>query len=166
MNKSETFVFDKVPTSVDELKALSECDLASPFKTCALTMLVLMNYRNNVEQTVEMLNVLKGPDPMSQYDLQFLKERLSGKEYLPASYFEGSSPENNYVPSCPYTITVSDNPYSYTNEGWAVLYVASSGADSPRSIKCRLKPSTGQWFMVDNMALVGIRVPKEEDPWA
>lgn len=66
MNKSETFTFTKIPSNADELKALPECDLSSPFKTCALTMLVLLNYKNDVEKTIEMLNVLKGPDPISQ----------------------------------------------------------------------------------------------------
>lgn len=166
MNKSETFTFTKIPSNADELKALPECDLSSPFKTCALTMLVLLNYKNDVEKTIEMLNVLKGPDPISQYERQFLKDRLNGQEYVVSSYFEGTSPDNSYTPEMPYKITVSDNPYSYNDDGWAVLYITSSGADSPRSIKCRLKPSTGQWFMVENLALAGIRTPKEADPWA
>jgi len=164
--KKETFTFSIIPKSVDELKTLPESDLSTPFKTCALTMLVLLNYGNDVNATIEMLNYLKGPDPMNAYQIQFLKDRLQGKEYVVRSYFEGSSPQNNYIPNEPLKITVFDNPYSYPEAGWATLHMDSTGADSPRQIKCRLKPSTGQWFMVENMALSDIRKPVEADPWA
>ena len=164
--KSETFTFNSIPTTVEELKALPESDLATPFKTCALTMLALLNYENNKDETVNMLNYVKGPAPMSAYDIQFLRDRLGGKEYVARSYFEGTSPDNNYVPAKPLKITVFDNPYSYNEEGYAVLYLQSSGADSPRSIKLRLKPSTNQWFMTENLTLADIRAPKAADPWA
>ena len=68
--------------------------------------------------------------------------------------------------SAPYKITVSENPYSYPEENWATLWLKSSGADSMREVKLRCKPSTGQWFMVDQMLLADIRVPAASDPWA
>ena len=46
------------------------------------------------------------------------------------------------------------------------LYVACSGADSPRPLKLRKKSSTGQWFLWEQQLLTGIRIPKESDPWA
>ena len=164
--KSETFTFNSIPKSVDELKALPESDLSTPFKTCALTMLVLLNYENDQQATVDMLNFLKGPAPMSPHEAQFIKERLSGKMYVVRSFFEGTSPQNNYVPTEPLKITVFDNPYSYPEAGWATLHMNSTGADSPRQIKCRLKPSTNQWFMVENLALSDVRTPVAADPWA
>ena len=165
--KSETFVFNTIPRSVEELQALPESSLDTPFKTCALTMLVLLNYEENQQATIDMLNFLKGPAPMSPYEIQFLKDRLGyGKGYVVRSFFEGSSPANNYIPTEPLKITVYDNPYSYPEAGWATLHMDSSGADSPRQIKCRLKPSTNQWFMVENFALSDIRTPAAADPWA
>ena len=164
--KKETFTFTTIPRSVEELKALPESDLSTPFKTCALTMLVLLNYTNDVNATIEMLNFLKGPDPVNEYQKQFLRDRLQGKDYVVRSFFEGSSPQNNYIPTEPLKITVYDNPYSYPEAGWATLHMDSTGADSPRQIKCRLKPSTNQWFMVENMALSDIRTPVANDPWA
>lgn len=164
--KRETFTFTTIPRSVDELKALPESDLSTPFKTCALTMLVLLNYTNDVNATIEMLNFLKGPDPVNEYQKQFLRDRLQGKDYVVRSFFEGSSPQNNYIPTEPLKITVYDNPYSYPEAGWATLHMDSTGADSPRQIKCRLKPSTNQWFMVENLALSDIRTPAAADPWA
>ena len=164
--KRETFTFTNYPRNVAELQAMPEADLSTPFKTCALTMLVLLNYGENPQGTIEMLNYLKGPEPMSQYEIQFLKDRLAGKEYKIRSFFAGSSPQNNYIPSEPLVITVYDNPYSYPEQGWATLHMDSTGADSPRQIKCRLKPSTGQWFLVENLALSDIRIPAQADPWA
>lgn len=164
--KRETFTFTTIPRSVEELKALPESDLSTPFKTCALTMLVLLNYSNDVNATIEMLNFLKGPDPVNEYQKQFLRDRLQGKDYVVRSFFEGSSPQNNYIPTEPLKITVYDNPYSYPEAGWATLHMDSTGADSPRQIKCRLKPSTNQWFMVENLALSDIRTPAAADPWA
>lgn len=166
MSKTETFTFAKVPTSVEELKAIPEIDIQSPFKTCALTMLILMNYGNNPEETIKMIDELRGPDPTNNFQKQFYKDRLANATYIPASFFAGATVDNNYTPSTPLTITVEDNPYSYPEENWATLYVKSAGADSPRPIKCRLKPSTGQWFLNDCQALAGIRTPKAADPWA
>lgn len=164
--KTETFKFTSIPKNVEELKALPESDLSTPFKTCALTMLVLLNYENDVNATLEMLDFLNGPDNVNEYQKQFLKDRLQGKGYVVRSFFLGSSPQNNYIPTEPLTITVFDNPYSYPEAGWATLHMMSSGADSPRQIKCRLKPSTNQWFMVENLALSDIRIPAAADPWA
>ena len=113
-----------------------------------------------------MLNVLKGPEPLSPFQMQFIRERLGGKMYVVRSYFKGATPENNYCVSAPYEIEVNENPYSYQNEGYATLWLTSSGADNPRPISLRKKPSTGEWFLWEQMLLAQIRTPKSQDPWA
>ncbi len=162
--KKETFSFTAVPKNVEELKALPEADLKTPFKTAALTMLVLMNYKNDVAATLEMLNYLKGPEKLPEKEIQFLKDRLVGKEYVPASFFAGTSPENDYTPSQPLTITVHDYAYSYQNEGYVMLMLHSSGADDDRQIQLRSKGD--QWFLWQNFALSDMRIPKSQDKWA
>jgi hypothetical protein len=97
---------------------------------------------------------------------QFLKDRLAGKAYKSFSFFAGAAPENGYTPDKPYSITVSSNPYSFTTENWATVYVKSGGADSLRPVKLRKKPSTGQWFLNEIQCLSDIRLPAEADPWA
>ena len=114
----------------------------------------------------EMLDFLKGPENVSPYEKQFIKERLTDKAYKVFSYFAGATPGNGYTPTQPYTITVIENPYSFDNENWAMLYVKSSGADNPRGIKLRRKPSTGQWFLNDIQCLSDVREPADKDPWA
>lgn len=161
-----SFTFNKQPTTLEELKALPEATLDTPFKTAALAMAALLNFKENVELTYEMLDFLKGPEPVSTYEKQFIKERLAGKEYKIGSYFEGASTENGYVPSIPLKITTIETPNSFPEENWAYVYLKSAGADNPRQIKLRKKPSTGQWFINEIMCLSDIRVPAALDPWA
>ncbi len=165
-NYTETFTFVSLPKCVAELQALPEASLDSAFKTTALTLAALCNYEHNPEATIEMLNFLKGPGEVSGFEKQFIKEHLGSEGYKARSYFEGATPQNSYKPNTPYKITVIENPYSFDNENWATLYVQSGGADNPRPIKLRKKPSTGQWFLVEIQCLADIRVPVEEDPWA
>ena len=165
-NHTETFAFASLPTNVAELKALPEASLDSAFKTTALTLAALCNYEHDPDTTIEMLNFLKGPAEVSGFEKQFIKEHLGSEGYKARSYFEGATPQNSYKPDVPYKITVIENPYSFDNADWATLYVHSGGADNPRPMKLRRKPSTGQWFLVEIQCLSDIRVPVEEDPWA
>lgn len=166
MTKTETFTFQKVPQSVAELQQLPEATLDSPFKTTALTMLVLMRWEEDKEGCHSMLDFLRGPDPMSPFAKQFLRDRLTGKTYKVPSFFAGATVENGYKPTLPLTITVGENPYSYPDDKWATMYLKSSGADSERPMKLRKKPSTGQWFLNDIGCLSDIRIPADDDPWA
>ena len=165
-NRTESFTFETIPTNVAELQAIPEASLDSAFKTTALTILVLCAYEKDPDACIEMLNFLKGPADVSTYEKGFIKERLNGKFYKTFSFFEGATPENGYLPNTPLVIKVSENPYSFDEENWATLYVTSGGADNPRPIKLRKKPSTGQWFLNDIQCLADIRIPVADDPWA
>lgn len=165
-NRKETFTFSALPTTVAQLQALPEATLDSAFKTVALTILALCQYEQDPEACFAMLDFLKGPESVSPYEKQFIRERLREHGYIPRSYLQGATPANGYAPNTPYSITVSETPYSFDNENWATLWVTSGGADNPRSIKLRKKPSTGQWFLNDIQCLSQIRIPAAEDPWA
>lgn len=165
-SKAETFVFESLPTNVQELMGLREASLDSPYKTAALTLLALMQFERNPGTCYAMLDALRGPDPMSAYAKDFIKERVAGKGYKVKSFFAGATPENGYTPLMPYTITVSANPHSFPEENRATMFVHSAGADGPRQVKLRRKPSTNQWFLDDILCLSNIREPAAEDPWA
>lgn len=165
-NGAVTFTFNSLPESLDELRALPEADMTTPYKTAALTVCALCAFAAAPEIGKEMLNFLKGPSPLSPYEESFIKDRFRDSKLVPFSYFEGATPENDYTPNKPYKITISSNPYSFRNENRATLHLKSGGADSPRQIKLRLKPSTGVWYLEEQMILVGIRTPKSADPWA
>lgn len=165
-NYTEKFTFSALPANVDELKALPEAKLDTAFKTTALTILALSRYETDPDAAIAMLSWLKGPEEFNTSEQAFLKDRLKGKEYKVRSFFSGATQENDYTPSVPYVVAVSENPYSFDNENWAALYVTSGGADNPRPIKLRRKPSTGEWFLNDIQCLADIRLPKSEDKWA
>ena len=162
---SRTFTFQSLPTNVNQLKALPESKLDNPYATAALSVLALTRYGDSVDDCIEMLDFLKGPEDVSTYEKQFIRDRLNGKIYKVFSFFKGTSPSNNYTPSKPYTITVSSNSYSFNEDNWATLYVQSSGADNPRPVKLRKKPSTGEWFLNDIQYLSDIRLPAADDKW-
>jgi len=160
---SEKFIFETLPTDIDSLKAFG---MDTPFKTAALAIAALMQFKENPDNFYALYDFLKGPDSVSAYEKQFIKDRLRGKEYKVDSFFAGATPDNGYTPSKPYTIEIQDNPYSYAEENYATMHVQSSGADSTRPIKLRKKPSTGEWFVIDIQCLSDILIPKEADPWA
>lgn len=163
---AESFCFAALPKNLAELKLLPEASLDSPYKTAALVIVALCRFKEDETAFHEMLDFLKGPDTLSNLEKQFLRDRLVGKSYKCLSFFVGATPDNAYTPSLPYQITISSNPYSFEAENWATLYVKSGGADTPRPIKLRKKPSTGQWFLNEIQCLSDIRIPKSEDPWA
>ena len=137
-NKSKTITFATLPKNIEELKAMPQAALTDEFEAAALVVAALCRYEESVDDALEMINYLKGPSPVSTMDVQFLRDRLVGKTYKPRSYVE--------------TL--------------ATLYIKSGGADSPRPISMRKKPSTGQWFVTQFGFLADIRVPVSEDPWA
>ncbi len=162
MNKS--FTFSKLPKDRAELEAMPEAALSDAFATAALCVAAYCNYGTDASATHDMIDFLRGPREMSTFEKQFLRDRLGGKAYKPFSFFSGAVPSNNYTPDVPYVITVSDNPYSYVNDGYATLYIRSGGADSPRPITLRRKGE--QWFLWEQQLFADIRLPAAEDPWA
>lgn len=163
--KTVTITFNKMPESMADFMALPETDLSDPFKTAALTIMAFCYYPSNKDFALQMLSYLRGPRPLSEYDKQFIRDRFMDKDYVPRSYFNGTSPANDYKPSVPYCITLFENPYSYTDQGYAKLYVNSSGADSPRYVQLRLAKD-GKWYLWEQFILSDIRQPESSNPWA
>ena len=81
--ESRTFHFKALPESVEEMKLLPEAALTSPFETAALTVCALCAYAAVPEVGREMLNFLKGPQPMNGADIQFLQDRFRGGSHIP-----------------------------------------------------------------------------------
>ena len=164
-NRTEEIVFDRLPETLEEFKAMPQAALSTPFQTAAMTVLAFCFYPQNPQLSLDMVNYLRGPRPLSGYDRSFIKDRFRDSDYVPRSYFEGATPQNDYLPQEPYRIRVSENPYSYQNQGYATLYIRSGGADSPRSVQLRLAKD-GKWYLWEQFILVGIRQPESQNPWA
>jgi len=164
-NKKEKIVFSSLPSSFEEFASLPQAALSTPFETAAMTVLAFCYYPQNKDLALQMVNYLRGPRPLSGGDMSFIADRFRDSDYVPRSYFEGSTPANDYTPAEPYTIVVSESPYSYQNEGYATLYITSGGADAPRSVQMR-KAKDGKWYLWEQFILVGIRQPESANPWA
>ena len=162
---AEKITFSQIPKTLDQFLSLPQSAMSTPYDTAALTVLALSVYPENKELALKMLEALRGPRPLSNMDKQFIADRFRGKEYLMRSYFDGSSPENDYTPSVPYTVSVSENQYSYQENGFAKLFVSCSGADSPRPVQLR-KAKDGKWYLWEQFLLTGIRQPESQNPWA
>ncbi|MBP3203999.1 MAG: hypothetical protein IJ147_11700 [Lachnospiraceae bacterium] len=159
--------WNSLPKNLAELKALPEADLKTPEGTAALAIAALCVYPQDKEECYRMLDFLRGPRPMSPMDKQFIRDRfMDGKDYIPRSYFKGATPQNNYTPDQPYVIELKDSAAPMADQGYKILLAHSGGADSDRSITLRNKPSTGEWFLWDQMLLAGIRIPVSQDDWA
>lgn len=161
----EKIIFEAIPMALDEMKVLKEAQMDTPFKTAALTVAALCVYPKDRDESLKMLEFLKGSAGLSPMEQQFIRDRFMDKDYVPRSFFDGALPGNDYKPSEPFTLTISENPYSYQEEGYAKLYLKSGGADSPRAIQMR-KAKDGKWYLWEQFLLADIRKPESTDPWA
>ena len=164
-NRTYDVVFDKLPDTYEEFIALPQAQLATPFDTAALTVLALCFYPQDKDLSLKMLDFLRGPRPLSAYDKSFIKDRFMDADYVPRSFFVGATPANDYTPAEPYTLKVSENPYTYSDEGYASVWLTSGGADSPRNIKLR-QTKDGKWYLWEQMILGTIRPLESSNPWA
>lgn len=163
--KTEKIVFADIPESLEAFKSLPQAALSTPFDTAAMTVVALSVYPADKELCFRMLDYLRGPRPMNGMDKQFIADRFCDKDYVPRSYFEGATPNNDYMPATPYTVTVKSDPHSYDEQGIAKLIIPSGGADSPRPIKLR-QAKDGKWYLWEQFLLAGIRQPESSNPWA
>ncbi len=163
-----TVSISSMPSGIEAFKTMDGADFKDPNKVAALTVVALCMYPVNKDLCVDMLNYLKGPRPLSNYEIQFLRDRFRDKDYLAASYLNGATPENDYEPKEPLSVSVFKTGHSedQIGEGYLQLFLKSGGADSARGVKLRKKESTGEWFLWEYFLLPDIRKPKSADPWA
>ncbi len=157
--------WNALPATLSDFTAAA-ADLSRPENTCALFLAALQVYLRDADTGVAAMNLLRGPRPMNGYDIQFLRDRLRGKAYLPLAYFDGATPQNGYTPTCPYTLQVLPDPRPQDLEpGYLRVFLKTAGADSPRPIQLRRKGES--WYLWEySSILTGIRLPVQEDPWA
>lgn len=158
----------KSPGTLAEFEALASGLRQTPQGVCALFLCAVALFDQNRDDGIRAMDQLRGPRPMTPYDTQFLRDRLRGKAYLPRAYFEGATPQNGYTPGVPWVLEVLEDPRPQDVEsGYLRFYLRTAGADSPRPIKLRQKPSTGEWFLWEYSSILsGIRIPVQADPWA
>ncbi len=164
------FIYEKI---IDDEKLFNQEDLLDAFKVAGFAVHALCNYNpENPEKFFNMIQYLMGPaQEISNLMKSSIKDRMSQNEkwpYIGKSYFKGATPENDYTPSEPLEIEVNENPYSYTNEGYARLLLKSGGADTERFVTLR-KMKDGRWVLWSDSIiglLADIRKPESTNPWA
>ena len=154
-----------LPATLAEFQALPR---RTPEEVCAGFLCALNLSTNSPTDGVAARDLQRGPRPMTPFAGQCLRDRLRGKEYLPLAYFDGATPQNGYRPTAPFTLTVlPDQRPQDVEEGYLRVFLQTAGADAPRPVKLRQKPSTGEWFLWEySSPLSGIRIPASQDPWA
>ena len=105
-----TVMFNTLPATLADFAALPGQDPSRPENTCALFICALHLFAKDKDAGVKAINMLKGPQPLSNHDISFLSDRISDKHYLPMVYFEGATPENSYTPAPPYTVQLHSDP--------------------------------------------------------
>ncbi|MBO4872805.1 MAG: DUF4428 domain-containing protein [Lachnospiraceae bacterium] len=164
------FVFPALPKTREELLALPRISFQDPFSIAAAAVAAFTRFPEDPEACYDMLDALKGPQPLSTMDKSFIRDRFyDGKDYVPRSYFDGAVPENDYTPQLPIRIRVKESVHSRDlyDQGYITLYVKSGGADSDRALVLRHKPSTDEWFLWNHTGILAdVRVPVSADPWA
>ena len=164
------FIFSALPKTRDELLAMPRFSFQDPFSVAAAAVAAFTRFPEDPEACFDMLNALKGPQPLSNMDKSFIKDRFfDGKTYVPRSYFDGATPENDYTITQPIRIRVKESVHSRDqyDQGYITLYLKSGGADSERPVVLRHKPSTDEWFLWNHVGILAdVRPPKSADPWA
>ena len=153
-----TYTFDKLPTTVDELKKFSlkskvEGDYDyGMFAPMAATILALHAYGTDKDEAIKMLEYVYGPNQtFSNFDKQFVQTQFAtaANKVLQDCYFGGAAPENGYTPDKPFTITLEEGPYVLSAKNgkperhMSLIYFA--GADSERYMDV-FKSSGGTWY--------------------
>ena len=104
--RTKTVTFSEMPETLEQMKALPEAAMKDPLDVAALTVAALCVYPFNKDESIKMLNFLKGPQPLSPYEISFIADRFRDADYIPRSYMNGATPQNNYMPQRPYSVTV------------------------------------------------------------
>ncbi len=161
-----TVNFQKLPSTVQEFEMLVKAGLDKPERTAALFICAIHILSQDRQAGIDAINLLKGPAPLSLRDIAWFKDRIGDKLYLPMAYFNGSTPENSYTPTMPYTLTFTSDPRPQDcEEGYIRLYIKTPAFDTPRAIKLRQKGS--EWFAWEYSGIMmGVRTRAKDDPWA
>lgn len=158
-------VLQTLPKTAAELKAITEMDFTSPFHVAGLFIAAICVYSENKDECFRMVDALKGPQKLSAMEKQFIHNRMMGKaDYIGKAYFAGAVPENDYTPALPHTVIVAEKPDTYSEAGYATVYIRTGGADFPRTLRLRKKGE--HWFLWEYAEILAdIRKPVSSDPW-
>lgn len=158
-------IIETLPKTYDAFMQMPQMDVTKVENTCAMFLCALNLFVMNKEEGIQAINALRGPRPLSPYDISFLNDRLRNKKYLPLAYFKGATFKNNYTPNVPYELEVFEDSHPSNEPNYLKVFLQTSGADSKRPITLRKKQDC--YFLWEYSSILsGIVIPICEDPWA
>ena len=162
--------YDKVGITKQELESI---DRTNPYNVVGAFIQTISSYdKDDTDTFYDLVQYLVGDyQPLSALMKQQIKDRMSQNDkssYIGKSYFKGATPDNDYKPTLPVQLEVTENIYSDENEGYKKLFVKSGGADNERGITVRLAKDGNYYVWSDSFMglLSDIRQPESSNPWA
>lgn len=168
-----------MPQTIDQFLALRAEQGSKAEGAAALFCVALLRYSEDQAAGLPMLvSILVNDGSLLQtaaankgyrgFDLTrntyFLIDRVLDAPWIARSYVRGTSPDAAYaLPAGPLRFSISTYPYSDISADDIKLFVASSGADSPRPLRLK-RNSAGLWKVAEFSSLVvGVRAPAAAD---
>ncbi len=171
---------ENIPQSTEDLVALRNKVAITPEGGLACFIIALKHFAEGHPQGLEMLVITRAHEDLvtstasgnykgytlGTNELYFTRNQLSKQPYLPMSYFNGATPQNNYVLNeRQLSFSFSTNSYSGDIESGRIkVFVDCSGASSPRPATL-VKNDKGIWKVKEYSSLiVGIQPKAAEKP--
>lgn len=156
-----------VPSVSAEFSALARRVAVAPQGAAAMMVLALDAFALDEAQGSEMIAIAsgetRGNGPGSDARmLALVRMQIRKQPFLPRSYFEGTAPSNGYTPPGNLRVMAfTTNEYCGDEDsGLFKVFVACSGADSPRPVTCTRNES-GIWVAREwSSLLLGVREPR------
>ena len=176
MASSQSISINELPQSVEAFVALRDRVARTPQGGAAMMVVALLAYARDETLGLQCLTVAVDRGRLQEgskgykgwqlrnSDLQRIRSQIRSHPYLPRSYIRGAVPANGYqLPNPPYQFTCTDNPYSGDPEAQYKIFVACSGAASPRPVTLKVN-NKGIWKAWEwSSLIVGIQAPAAEE---
>lgn len=169
---SETVRIDVMPSDIDGYAALQK-QHNTPEGAAACFVVAMLTYENSAPLarafftlSLTDVNLIDGPNGHGgrQPDVSYqdhIDMRLKRDPGMARSYVQGTSRNDNYVlPPQPYEFVFTRNPRSVESDNLIRVYLASTGADTPRPVLL-LRGDDGLWRVDGASSLfVGVAAPQ------
>ena len=176
-----TYTFSTIPTNVEELKQYNISGDDGRYKVLALYIMSLRTWKpENQTDCEEMIGYLCNKQ-LSVYEKQRLTDQMKkGNQYryLGNAFLNGATPANNYSPSKPYSITLTqdsvvDEDQIYIPANPSIpspdqyrAFIYCKASDSGKWIDVYKSSKDGNWYMYKWMDLItSIKAPASSNPF-
>jgi hypothetical protein len=164
---------DHIPNNIEDFVSMRNELANTPEGGAAIFVLAMLLYAENKDLGSHALTIAfdrsnlhedsngyKGFSPATAYNYHL--QSFSEKPYWAKSYILGTAPKDGYqLAAAPYQVQLSRNSYSELNENDIKIFVACSGADSPRPIRLCANDK-GLWKVKECSSLfLGMRAPED-----